>query len=145
MRRALILTAALLLAGCSNSPEEREARAEEVASRDSTPKVVNLDGIGQRICIDRYQANISLGSEVGGDYRRRFLTPQADKAGVRVFIGSSTVSDYGSTVIHYSNKANTCLLWSESLTLQELAVRLGMSPEGISPYYEVTGGNSGTN
>lgn len=76
-------------------------------------------------------------SEVKGALRDSLLTQDALNAGVRVMISATDINQYGSLVINYVDRENTCTLWTEGLTLQEYAQKLGLNPVGISPFYEV--------
>jgi hypothetical protein len=135
------LVATLAACGDPETPEARDARrsqeAQEIAATPVGPVMINLPGIGPRACVQRSETNLpGQNKEIKGDYRRRLLTPEADAAGVRVYVSTTDVTVFGNVVIHYANKEETCILWTESLTLQEYAIRYGMNPVGVSPYYE---------
>jgi hypothetical protein len=124
----LALCAGLTACGPQNADQARNTVVEVGA--------VGIDGKAIR-CLPKSDIQIMTGSyELTGDLRRRFLTPAADSAGIRVFIGSSTVSDYGSQTINYTNSSDSCIVFSEGISAQEFSQRLGLNPLGISPFYE---------
>lgn len=130
--RALILAGLALssLAACTASPEELK--------KPITVQAMEIGGKPYR-CLKTDDLNTSVGNtqDLKGDIRDRLLTDQARNAGVRVFISSTSVNEYGQIVLYYANSTNTCLFFSEGLTLQEYNQRIGLTPVGISPFYEV--------
>lgn len=143
LRGGAAILALLLVSGCADpeSPEQKaQRRAQEaavIATKPVAPQVVNLPGIGPRTCVGRRPAGLpGWGKELEGEYRKAMLSPAAQEAGVRVYTSGTNVTEYGSIVVQYGTKEETCILWTESLTLQEYAIRLGMNPVGVSPFYE---------
>lgn len=137
MQRLLVSLLALALVGCS-SPEGRAATGDAKAQSLEAPQVIAIQGVSSpRNCVSRNETQLPyMSGELRGGYRRAMLTPEADKAGVRVFTSGTSVNEYGSVTLLYTNREESCILWSESLTLQEYSVRFGMSPLGLSPFYE---------
>ena len=134
MRAAILAGLALCvgLAGCG-SPVENAATARNASSN---AKAIDLAGKAGR-CIPASKLGMySPSNELVGDLRTRFLTPEASLARVRVFTADSSVSNYGSTTVIYTNETADCILWAEGLSLQEFVQRAGMTPLGISPFYQ---------
>lgn len=134
MRAGILMGLALCasLAACG-SPVENAAQARNASSQ---VKAVDLAGKAGR-CVPASKLGMySPTNELVGDLRTRFLTPEASLARVRVFTADSSVSNYGSTTVVYTNETADCVLWAEGLTLQEFVQRAGMTPLGISPFYQ---------
>jgi hypothetical protein len=127
MRAAILGTLAvgLLLAGCAESNPNAPVNVQ----------AVDLAGKAGR-CIPASNMGVYVSSEVTGDLRARLLTPEALAAGVRVFRKDSDVTNFGQQTLQYTNAQANCVLWMEGLTLQEYAQRLGLSPIGVSPFYQ---------
>ena len=124
---AALMGAALALSACARGPNDPVP---------SNTRAVDLDGRALR-CISASDANISTTMvSVPADFQRRLLTPEARAAGIQIKTSSYSVAEYGSVVLYYTNQDASCLLWSEGITLQEYAERLGLSPLGISPFYK---------
>ncbi len=133
-RIALLAAASFALASCGSGGVEgaKEARATKV-------KVTGVVIGGKTVpCIQARSLNLynNTSNELSGSLREQFLTPEAAKANVRVFSAGSDVTGFGSNVIHYMDEAATCLLWSETLGLQEYAEKAGLSPLGVVKGYE---------
>lgn len=131
--RAGLLMGLVLAAGltaCESAPSPNAQTAVQA---------VQIGNVVHR-CLKTDDTKLSTGSttDVSGDIRRKLLTPQALAAGVRVFISGSDVNNYGSVVIHYATANNSCILWSETIPVQEYSQRLDLNPLGISPYFEPT-------
>lgn len=119
------------LAACGSSVEQ----AAQSRNINSGAKAVDLAGNESR-CIPASKLGMYAPStELVGDLRTRFLTPQASLARVRVFVAGTEVTGYGSTTVIYTNEMADCILWAEGLPLQEFAQRAGLNPLGISPHY----------
>lgn len=134
MRGAILVGLALCagLAACG-SPVENAATARNASSNG---KSVDLAG-KSATCLPASKLGMySPTNELVGEIRTRFLTPQASLARVRVFTADSSVSNYGSTTVVYTNETADCVLWAEGLSLQEFVQRAGMTPLGISPFYQ---------
>jgi hypothetical protein len=136
MNRNILAGLALMtsLAACGGPSTETAA-----TSRNQHVKVsaVNLAGRAYN-CVPKGDVNIySSNQELKGELRAKFLTPAARLARIRVWVASSDITNYGSTKITYTDEADTCVVWSEGLTLQEYSQRLGLNPVGMSPFYEV--------
>lgn len=134
MRAAILMGLALCasLTACG-SPVENAVQARNASSQ---VKAVDLAGKAGR-CVPASKLGMySPSNELVGDLRTRFLTPEASLARVRVFTADSSVSNYGSTTVVYTNETADCVLWAEGLTLQEFVQRAGMTPLGISPFYQ---------
>ena len=125
---ALCFTVAAFAAiGCSVEPAD-----------PSTPVNIQAVQIGNKPfrCVPMDRAGMRSGrNEIKGDLRNRLLTQDAIAAGVRVHVPSSDVSTYGSTTLVYTDKTKSCMLWAESLGVQEWTERLGLTPIGISTGY----------
>lgn len=131
MRNILLAGLALAsLAACAKSPTPDAA---------VTVKAMEIGGKAYR-CLKSNEMNVSLSNTVDlhGDMRARLLSLSAIQSGVRVYVSSTTVNEYGQVVLYYSDAQNTCLFWSESIPFQEYNQRLGLNPVGISPFFEVT-------
>lgn len=125
-----LLSTALALSACAASPEEAEKAKVEV-------KVLDFQGRAVK-CIKPEDIGLMPGTgELLGEYRQKFLTPDALKAGIRVFHEGSQTSTFGSQTIYYMDRDRSCVLWMEGLSLQEMAQRLGMDPTLVSPHYVV--------
>lgn len=108
------------------------------ASENPVAHAVSIGGKAYR-CLAAGDMNIGQpGTELKGEVRRKLLTQAALDAGVRVKITETDINKYGQLVLNYVDRENTCTLWSEGLTVQEYAQKLGLNPVGISPFYEVT-------
>lgn len=119
------------LSACGPAPTADSAKQAVVNVR-----ALDLNGKAIR-CLGKHDINITTTStELKGDLRRRFLTPDADAAGIRVYVGSSSVTDYGSQTIVYVNGDDSCVVFAEGISVQEYGQRLGLSPLGVSPFYE---------
>jgi hypothetical protein len=133
MRSSIIAALALtvVLSACNSSPPP--------ANQTTAVTALNIGGKPTR-CLRSEDLNLGLGgtTDLVGDIRDRLLTPEAKAAGVRVYISGADVNNYGQVVLHYSNRENTCVLFSEGISLQELGQRVGLSPLGISPFYDAT-------
>jgi len=122
-----------LLAGCGSSSPRQTS---------STVKAVNVNGKATR-CISATEMGLYLpGNELPVNFRKKLLTPEAFAAGVRIYREDNSVTTYGAQTLYYTNAAADCLLWTESLQLQEFSQRLGLSPLGLSPYYEADKGKT---
>lgn len=131
--RAMILAGVALaatLAGCDTAPSQ---------TAQTNVQAVTIAGKVHR-CLKTEDTRLSTGGtgDVSGDIRRKLLTPEALAAGVRVYVSGSDVNNFGSVVIHYATPNNSCLLWSETIPLQEYSQRLDLNPVGVSPFFEVT-------
>lgn len=145
MKRLVILAtlSALALSGCTKNqtPEERENAINSQVERARTAKVdvkaVDIGGEPVRCLPSSDIGQRAPSYELKGELRTRMLTPDAEAAGVRVYVAGSDVSSYGSTVVLYSNDESDCMLWSETLSLQEYNDRLGLSPLKVANGYTV--------
>ncbi len=97
---------------------------------------VDIPNYGKAKCIPYSEMHISDTNEITGEMRLKLLTPEAAKAGIRIMVSSSDISNSGTTVLTYADPLDHCVVWSESLTLQEYSARLGLNPNGISPFYQ---------
>lgn len=138
MRRLTLLATALVtLAACEASPEEKVAEAKR--AREASVRIQALEIGGKPVrCLQASDLEMYMPSsyELEGDVRARFLTLEANNAKVRIFVSGSTVSDYGSIVVYYVNEQRDCLLWMETLGIQEYAEKAGLNPLGIAQGYE---------
>lgn len=135
--RSMVLAGLVLcasLAACTREPAPQQ-QANNITAIQSLQI-----GTTPHRCIKTGDSNLSTGgtSDVTGDIRAKLLTPEAMAAGVRVYVSGSDVNNFGSVVIHYATSDDSCLLWSETIPLQEYSQRLKLNPVGLSPYYEAT-------
>ena len=144
MKRLLLASAiVLLVSACSDpTPEERTAainsQMESVRTANTSTQVIDIGGTPVK-CLPASDTGQGTGdTELKGDLRSRVLTPEAEEAGVRVFVGGRSVADYGSTVIMYTNTDASCYLWSEALSLQEYNDKLGLSPLLVTTGYKAS-------
>jgi hypothetical protein len=134
----VVLAATSVLTACAPPPPPTDANGQVIPT-DSDKGYVVLPGMGQKKCIPEGRINVigtGANYELTGDQRDRFLLPFAQKAGIRVTTSGSTVTDYGSVNIYYYAPDMKCLVWFESLTIQEYGVKLGLDPIGVSPFYQ---------
>lgn len=134
-----VAMAAVSLSACSSgNPTTTTNEAGQEVQTDVGRGYVDIKGFGRKLCI--YDHDIHTvgytSRELKGELAARLLTPEARKAGIRVTTAGTEVSGYGSQIIYYYAPDGNCLLWTESLTLQEFSVRVGLDPMGISPFYE---------
>jgi hypothetical protein len=124
------IASGLLLSACAQSPSQSQTQKVDVQAISIGDKAFR--------CIPASDLGMYPGSdELVGDLRSRLLTPEADRAGVRVYREGTSVTTFGSQTLYYTNAAATCILWSEGIGLQEYGQRLGLNPVGISPHYVV--------
>jgi len=123
----LALAAGLLLTGCDDSPRtERPVNVQAISL---------ANGVGR--CIPGSDMGVYAGSEeVTGELRSRLLTPDAKTAGVRIFRKGQDVTNFGQQTLFYTNSKADCVMWMESIALQEYGQRLGLNPLSVSPFYE---------
>lgn len=134
--RGLVLAAAgaLLLAACgSGEPDPTSVELPVLAKSPDTTQ--NMQGTVVP-CLNGGEVNISSVYELVSPHREKMLTPAAQAQGIKVFSGGWSDNQYGTVSLTYWDATGRCFLWAETLTLQEYSVRLGMSPVGISPFYE---------
>jgi hypothetical protein len=139
----LIAAVSVVLAGCSCSASPEQKAAEAKAARSAQIRMATMQVGGQPVrCLPMDSLNVNLNTsnnmavELQGEVRKRFLTQAADQAGVRVFAADKDISAYGSTVLYYLNEQQDCLLWTESMSIQEFAEKAGLNPLGIAQGYE---------
>lgn len=135
------VSVALVACGEPATPEQQRASrieaAQTAAKATADIRAVDIGGRPFR-CIPGSEISVNDGfRDLRGDVRRRFLTPEADAAGVRVLVSSTEVTGYGSTVVRYLNQEGTCLLWAETLSIQEYAEKMGLTPIGVANGYAV--------
>lgn len=133
MKKFAFLAVVAALAGCAGAASNVEE------SRNKTINVVAVSlGTQSARCLP--WASLQLTSqtswELQGELRLRFLTPQAEAAGVRVFIPGADVTNYGTVSLYYTNSDGTCLLFAETLGLQEYTIKAGMDPTLVTTGYE---------
>jgi hypothetical protein len=133
MIRAALASLALCasLSACAPSAET----AAEARNANSGAKSLDIGNKNGRCLPASKMSLYTPSNELVGDIRTRFLTPEASLARIRVFVSGTDVSGYGSTSVFYTNETADCVLWAETITIQELAQRAGLSPLGISPFY----------
>lgn len=132
MRRSfIVLAGALVLAACGPS----EPPPESVTLPPAVTTVQNATGVTVP-CADGGDLGVSSYQELQTPYREKMLTPAALAQGIKVFRNGWSENQYGTITLTYWDATGQCLLWGETLTFQEYSVRLGMSPVGISPFYE---------
>lgn len=131
----LALAAGLLLTGCDDNPRtERPVNVQAISL---------ANGVGR--CIPDSDMGVYAGSEeVTGELRSRLLTPDAKTAGVRIFRKGQDVTNFGQQTLFYTNPKADCVLWMESIALQEYGQRLGLNPLSVSPFYEPDKAKSAT-
>ena len=135
MTRSAILAGLALCAGLAacGSPAENAATARNASVKEAA---VDVSGKAAK-CIPASELGLNPGShELKGSLRARLLTPQAQLANIRIFREDPQVTTYGQQTLYYTNEAANCVLWVEGISVQEFAQRTGMSPLGISPYYQ---------
>ena len=132
MRPSFIAVAgALALAACGRSEPDPVSVAIPAAP------AATQDVAGTSVpCLNGGEINISAYSELRSPHREKMLTPQAQAQGIKVFSNGWAENQYGTVMLTYWDNTGRCFLWAETLTVQEYSVRLGMSPVGISPFYE---------
>lgn len=122
-----------ILSACGSSGSNADTPVTQIPS---TVMAIDVGGKPVR-CVARSETNFSsYGRQLTGEFRNRMLTPEAQASDIRVWVSGVDVTQYGNVVVAYTDSKNTCVVWSESLTLQEYAVRLGLNPVGISPHYQ---------
>lgn len=129
----------MALTGCAETPGGTEQAQQ---ARNTEVKVLGMVIGGKPVtCIEARSLNLSmyLTKEIKGTLRSNFLKPEAAKANVRVFSADHDVTNFGSNVIYYTNEKADCLLWTETLGLQEYVEKAGLSPLGIVNGYEPAG------
>lgn len=124
-----VIASGLLLSACGGPAEPAAQQRVDVQALSIGDKAAR--------CIPGSEIGAYAGEELKGELRSRFLTPEADRAGVRVFREGTSVTTYGSQTLYYTNAAANCILWMEGIGLQEYSQRLGLNPLGISPHYVV--------
>lgn len=136
MRRIVACIALLGLAACGNAAQN----VEEARTASVNIQTVDIDGNPVK-CIPWEPLNMLShnSNELKGDLRTRFLTPGAEKAGLRVFTSSSEVSGYGSTVVYYTSPDTTCLFFAETLGMQEYTGKAGLNPVAVTTGYAAVG------
>lgn len=87
-------------------------------------------------CIKHTDVNLNLNGRLTGPGIRKLLTPEALAAGVELYITGSDENKFGNVSILYWQPKGECVLWYETISVQEYGVRLGLSPYGISPFYK---------
>jgi hypothetical protein len=128
------LATLILCAGIAACAPPAETAAEARNASGGTKVTTLADK--ESLCIPASKMGLSAPSkELVGEIRTRFLTPEASLARVRVFVSGTEITSYGSTTVYYTNETSDCILWAESLTIQELVQRAGLNPLGISPFY----------
>ena len=131
MRRSLfVLAGALALAACGSS--EPAPASVTIPAAATTQNAAGATVA----CVNGGYVGISSYGELVSPYREKLLTPAAQAQGIKVFRNAWTENQYGSITLTYWDGTGQCFLWGETLTIQEYSVRLGMSPVGISPFYE---------
>ncbi len=109
-----------------------------LACVDNTPPEAFQIGGKTYRCISPTSANLyEPSNEVSNDIRERLLTPQAKAAGVVVNTTRGTDNNYGNITLYYASGNNgNCVIWVETISLQEYAQRIGLTPQNVSPFYE---------
>lgn len=87
-------------------------------------------------CIKYGDVNLNLNGRMTGPALRKFLTPEAIASGVQLYITGSDENKFGNVSILYWQPKGECVLWYETISVQEYSVRLGLNPYGISPFYK---------
>lgn len=130
MRSVLIVAAgALVLAACGKrEPDPITVVIPAVGGDDAVHASVS--------CINGGDIGVTSYSELSTPHREKLLTEGALKQGVKVYRNGWAENQYGNVTLTYWDNTGRCFLWAETLTIQEYSVRLGMSPVGISPFYE---------
>ena len=123
-----------LLAACDGPGTLEESRTASVAV-----SAINVNGSPAR-CLKWSDLSLSKKSsnELKGELRTRFLTPEADAAGVRAFVAASDVSNYGSTIVYYTDASTDCLMFAETLGMQEYTIKAGLDPMVVTSGYTRT-------
>lgn len=121
MKKIAITLAAAVVAFCVT----QEAQSQGVAI-SSKPTCVPYNWVNMNYEIDEPEFKIKL------------LTIEAINSGIRVFRSEGADSKYGSVTLVYYDSKRKCILWMESMSLQDFAYRVGLNPVGISPFYEET-------
>lgn len=118
------------LAGCVKEP-----KSQDYQNGRTDVKAIQVGEKAFRCLPENDIGVTTTGYELTGDLRAKFLTPEARLSSVRVWVSGIDVTNYGSTKITYTDHADSCVIWTEGLTLQEYSERLELNPVGLSPFY----------
>lgn len=132
MRKLIAIASLAALAACGPSSTVEQSRNASI-----DVKAIDVAGKAAR-CLPWKSLSLSQQTvfELKGELRTRFLNPKAEQAGARAFVSPNTVSDYGSIIVYYTNSDGSCLLFAETLGMQEYTIKAGLDPMVVTTGYE---------